>query len=162
MINFETVKSFGKEGEEISAFKELENAFRDKYIWYNASLNVLSFGQGVLVSGGLVFALTLAVKGAIAGSLSAGDLVLILTYTEQLLQPLLVSCSYNPLLCCAPLQRTMQAQPAAEKFLFFFLCPNHSLHNYYLYSLLAFCIDKSIKHSQTWKGVSSCSSLVPL
>lgn len=94
-MNYETVKTFGKERSEVGAFSKLENTYRGLFIWYRISLNVLNLGQEVLLHGGLGTVLVLAVHRAFSNKFSAGDVVLVLMYTNQVFGPLLVSAD-NP------------------------------------------------------------------
>lgn len=79
LINYETVKIFATETQEVSAYVELENIFRTIFIRFNVSLNLLSFGQQAIKGMGLVAVMVLAARATVSKASTTGDFVLIVT-----------------------------------------------------------------------------------
>jgi len=99
LINYETVKMFGMEAEEVSAYERLQRIYQDKYIWFRITLNSLNCGQSAIQTTGLGVAMLLAAIATARGQLTPGDFVLVASYVQQLFQPLFV-CSV--LISCIP------------------------------------------------------------
>lgn len=89
-MNYETVKSFGMEREEVDEYKRLQRDYQGKYINLRRTLTALNFGQFAIQSIGLGISLIFAAFAASYGHLSAGDFVLVQSYVRQLFQPLFV------------------------------------------------------------------------
>lgn len=90
LINYETVKMFGMEGEETTAYEYLQRTYQDVYVWFRVTLNSLNFGQNAIQSVGLGICAILAAVATAKGTLTPGDFVLVNTYVQQLFQPLFV------------------------------------------------------------------------
>ncbi|CAN8063967.1 unnamed protein product [Agarophyton chilense] len=88
LLNYETVKMFGMEYEEATAYKDLAEEYREKRIFSRATLRVLNFGQSFIQRGGLMGCMFLAARAVAHGGLTPGDFVLINTYVSQIFQPL--------------------------------------------------------------------------
>lgn len=94
-MNYETVKMFGMESEEVSAYSDLQNEYMKKFILFRFSLNALNFGQSTIQALGLGASMILAARRTALGGLTAGDFVLINTYVSQLYQPLFVCTAFS-------------------------------------------------------------------
>lgn len=92
-MNYETVKMFGMEREEVTEYNGLQQQYQDIYIFLRLSLTSLNFGQSAIQTVGLGFAIVFAATAAAQGRLTPGDFVLVNTYVMQLFQPLFVRCS---------------------------------------------------------------------
>lgn len=90
LINYETVKMFGMESEETTAYQHLQRAYQNAYIWFRVTLNGLNFGQSAIQTLGLGVSAILAAIAAAKGRLTPGDFVLVNQYVQQLFQPLFV------------------------------------------------------------------------
>lgn len=89
-MNYETVKMFGMEREEVSAYSGLQLDYQKKFIQFRITLSTLNFSQVAIQTLGLGGAIMLAAYAAVYGRLSPGDFVLVNTYVMQLFQPLFV------------------------------------------------------------------------
>lgn len=87
-MNYETVKMFGMEKEEVREFSRLTKEYQIKSVNFSASLQLLNFGQMAIQTIGLGIAVVLAAVSAAKGDLSVGDFVLVNSYVGQLFQPL--------------------------------------------------------------------------
>lgn len=58
---------------------------------YHISSSLMNLGQDLILNAGLGVVVVLAILSAISGITSPGSFVLILTYTQQIFEPLLVS-----------------------------------------------------------------------
>lgn len=88
LINYETVKMFGMENEEVAEYDRLQDDYQGKYIKLRLTLNSLNFGQDSIRTIGLGIAVIFAAVNAASGALSPGDFVLVNSYVMQLFQPL--------------------------------------------------------------------------
>lgn len=90
-MNFETVKMFGMEKEEVKSYTNLQWEHQAKSMKFSTSLNSMNFGQGTIHTLGIGAGLLLASTAAADGRISPGDFVLVNTYVMQLFRPLFVS-----------------------------------------------------------------------
>lgn len=88
LLNYETVKMFGMETEEVRTYNELQTIFQKKYVFFRATLGILNMSQNSIQNVGRGIAMILAAQAAASGSLTVGDFVLINTYIIQLFTPL--------------------------------------------------------------------------
>lgn len=88
LLNFETVKYFCNEQHEEQRFDSALKRYEVDAIKNKTSLSILNFGQGLIISIGLITLMIFASQKVIAKELSLGDLVMINTYLIQLYIPL--------------------------------------------------------------------------
>lgn len=88
MINYETVKLFGRESFEVGLYQELQEVFRDRYRTVLFSLQLLNFGQTFLQVLGASCSLVLAAFACARGQITPGDFVAINAFIANLFQPL--------------------------------------------------------------------------
>ncbi|KAA5606203.1 ABC transporter ATP-binding protein/permease [Roseospira marina] len=88
LLNYETVKYFGNEAHEARRFDQALTAYENAAVKSHTSLSLLNIGQGAIISAGLVGIMTMAGRGIVAGTMTAGDFVLVNTYLMQLYTPL--------------------------------------------------------------------------
>jgi len=88
LLNYETVKYFGNEGLEQRRFDSSMACYEQAAIKTYYSLGWLNFGQAVIFSTGMTICMWLAAKGAVAGTLTVGDFVMINALLIQLYMPL--------------------------------------------------------------------------
>ena len=88
LLNFETVKYYGAEGYEVRRFNAAIEGYQEAEWKSLASLNVLSSGQNVVITVGLLVGASLCAYRVTQGVLSVGDFVLFCTYILQLYAPL--------------------------------------------------------------------------
>lgn len=98
LFNYETVKMFGMELNEVTSYRSLQDEYRLKYLRFRLTFSALNFGQNVIQLSGLGIAMLLATLSVANGQLTPGDFVLINTYVAQLFQPLFfLGSSYRTL-----------------------------------------------------------------
>lgn len=88
LINYETVKYFGKEEHEARRYDEVLRDYERVAILNQTSLSLLNAGQAAIIAGGLALIMLLAANGIVDGSMGLGDFVLVNTYLIQLYLPL--------------------------------------------------------------------------
>ena len=88
LLNFETVKYFGKEQHESERYDQRLRNYEDSAVKSNVSLAALNFGQAAIISCGLTGVMLLSARGIVQGTMTVGDFVLANTYLMQLYQPL--------------------------------------------------------------------------
>ncbi|MBF9033655.1 ATP-binding cassette domain-containing protein [Rhodobacterales bacterium HKCCE2091] len=88
LLNFETVKYFGAESREAARYDGAMERYEAAAIRTNYSLAALNFGQSLIITTGLVIVMVMAARGAMAGTLTVGDFVLVNAYMIQITMPL--------------------------------------------------------------------------
>jgi ATP-binding cassette, subfamily B, heavy metal transporter len=88
LLNFETVKYFANEKMEAARFDASMARYERSAIRIWTSLGFLNFGQAAIFYGGAVIIGILAVMGALNGTLTIGDFVLLNTFLMQIYRPL--------------------------------------------------------------------------
>ncbi|CCO44336.1 ABC transporter B family member 25 [Vibrio nigripulchritudo SOn1] len=88
LLNFETVKYFGAEKRETKRYDDSMEGFEAASLKTVNSLALLNLGQALLINGGMVLALLLAVRDVSSGSLTVGGFVMVNAYMMQVMMPL--------------------------------------------------------------------------
>lgn len=88
LINFETVKYYGREEYEVERFKAAILKYQRAEWESLASLNILGLGQNMIITAGLLVGSLLCAYRVEHGRLNVGDFVLFGTYIIQLYAPL--------------------------------------------------------------------------
>ncbi|NAZ35574.1 ABC transporter ATP-binding protein/permease [Rubellimicrobium sp. CFH 75288] len=88
LLNYETVKYFGAEAREAARYDQAMAAYAEAAVRTNNSLAFLNFGQGLIINAGLIAVMVMAAMGVQAGTLTAGDFVMVNAYMIQLTMPL--------------------------------------------------------------------------
>lgn len=88
LMNYETVKMFGMEREEVNAYSALIKLYQKVFLRLRKTLTSLNFGQKAIQLFGQGGAVLLAAYATTKGRLTVGDFVMINTYVSQLFQPL--------------------------------------------------------------------------
>lgn len=88
LLNFETVKYFGAETWEANRYDRSMERYAAAAVRTTNSLALLNFGQGLIITGGLVAVMVMAAIGVRNGSLTVGDFVMVNTYMIQITMPL--------------------------------------------------------------------------
>lgn len=88
LLNYETVKYFDAEGREVARYDEAMQAYAQAAIRSRTSLATVNIGQSLLMNGGLVAMLMLAVANILAGEMKASDMTVIVLVMSQLYRPL--------------------------------------------------------------------------
>ncbi|MQX36482.1 ABCB family ABC transporter ATP-binding protein/permease [Roseospira navarrensis] len=88
LLNYETVKYFGNEEHEARRFDRALTAYENAAVKSHGSLSLLNIGQGAIIAAGLVVIMSMAGRGIVNGTMTAGDFVLVNTYLMQLYMPL--------------------------------------------------------------------------
>ncbi|PKF79044.1 metal ABC transporter permease [Vibrio sp. vnigr-6D03] len=88
LLNFETVKYFGAEKREANRYDQSMEGFEAASIKTVNSLALLNLGQALLLNGGMVLALLLAVRDVNSGVLTVGGFVMVNAYMMQVMMPL--------------------------------------------------------------------------
>ncbi len=86
--NMDTVKFFNNESFMFKQFADIKEDWFHLMVRNNRLFAIISSGQGVILLIGLGFILTLAVKQALGGIMTVGDLVLVSTYIVRLSGPI--------------------------------------------------------------------------
>ena len=88
LLNFETVRYFAAAGREAERY----DASMEKYVAASLkttySLSFLNFGQGLIITIGLVIVMVMAAMGVQRGTLTVGDFVMVNAYMIQITLPL--------------------------------------------------------------------------
>ena len=90
VINYETVKYFGREDEECERYKDVLRSWEDCAVSTQLSMSALNFGQSMIITIGVVVIMIFTSMEVVAGVLTVGDLVLVNTMMLQLFLPLSV------------------------------------------------------------------------
>ncbi|RWR34182.1 ABC transporter ATP-binding protein/permease [Sinirhodobacter populi] len=88
LLNFETVKYFGAENREALRYDASMRAYEKAAVKTGQSLAVLNFGQGLIITLGLVIVMVMAARDVQAGLLTVGDFVMVQAYMIQITMPL--------------------------------------------------------------------------
>jgi len=88
LLNFETVKYFGAEAREAGRYDAAMAKYEEAAVKTNNSLALLNFGQGLLITIGLVIVMVMAAQEVAAGTLTVGDFVMVNAYMIQISMPL--------------------------------------------------------------------------
>src|SRR5690606_18392008 len=88
LINYETVKYFGNEGDELDRYDRTLGKWVDSAVKNQVSLNFLNIGQGAIITVGVTVLLWLSADGVVSGDMTVGDVVLVSAYLTQLYAPL--------------------------------------------------------------------------
>ncbi|QDL92370.1 ABC transporter ATP-binding protein/permease [Paroceanicella profunda] len=88
LLNFETVKYFGAETREAERYDTAMRGYERAALETNWTLAYLNFGQSAILTAGLVCVMVMAALGVRAGTLTAGDFVMVNAYMIQITMPL--------------------------------------------------------------------------
>ncbi|MHB1942366.1 MAG: ABCB family ABC transporter ATP-binding protein/permease [Acidiferrobacteraceae bacterium] len=88
LINYETVKYFGNEHQEITQYDHHLKAWEQAAVRNQVSLALLNVGQGAIIAVGVTILMVMAADGVVRGTMTIGDLVLVNAYLIQLYSPL--------------------------------------------------------------------------
>ena len=88
LLNYETVKYFGNEAHEAARFDGALARYERAAVRSAVTLNVLNFGQALIIAVGLAVIMLMAARGVAAGGMTVGRFVLVNTYLMQLYMPL--------------------------------------------------------------------------
>jgi len=88
MLNYETVKYFNNESYELNRYDNVLDEWEDLAVKSQASMSLLTAGQGLIITVGVTLMMILASQGVVDGDLTIGDLVLVNALMLQLFIPL--------------------------------------------------------------------------
>jgi ATP-binding cassette subfamily B protein len=88
LLNYETVKYFNNEEHELKHYDNLLDEWEDVAVKSQASMSLLTAGQGLIIALGVTLMMILASQGVVDGELTIGDLVLVNALMLQLFIPL--------------------------------------------------------------------------
>src|SRR5690606_35277146 len=88
LLNFETVKYFGNESHEADRYDRAMARYERAAVRNKTSLSFLNVGQAFIIAAGLSAVMVMAGNGVVAGTMTLGDFVLVMTYLMQLYTPL--------------------------------------------------------------------------
>ena len=88
MLNFETVKYFANEEQEVRRYDAALQAYERAAVKSETTLTWLNLGQGTIIATGLVGIMIRAGEGVAAAEMTVGDFVLVNAYLIQLYTPL--------------------------------------------------------------------------
>ncbi len=88
LLNYETVKYFNAEGREARRYDRAMAGYEEAAVKTNNSLAFLNFGQGFLITAGLIIVMVMAAIGVERGALTVGDFVMVNAYMIQITLPL--------------------------------------------------------------------------
>ena len=88
LLNYETVKYLGAEQREAMRYDAAMAKYEQAAVKTNNSLAALNFGQGLLITIGLVIVMVMAAQEVEAGTLTVGDFVMVNAYMIQISMPL--------------------------------------------------------------------------
>jgi ATP-binding cassette, subfamily B, heavy metal transporter len=88
LINYETVKYFNNEGWERNRYDEQMQRWEKAQIRSQISLSYLNLGQSLIIATGVTLMMWRATLGAVQGSMTVGDIVLVNAFLIQLYMPL--------------------------------------------------------------------------
>ena len=88
LLNFETVKYFNAEAIEAKRYDSAMARYEAAAVKTNVSLAFLNFGQGLLITLGLIIVMVMAASEVRQGTLSVGEFVMVNAYMIQISMPL--------------------------------------------------------------------------
>ena len=88
LINYETVKYFGNEANEVDRVDSALHAYENAAVNSKVSLALLNIGQGAIIAAGLTGIMLLAATDVKAGLIGPGDFVALFLWNMQLFVPL--------------------------------------------------------------------------
>lgn len=88
LLNFETVKYFGAEAREARRYDDSMRVYESAAVRTGQSLAFLNFGQGLIITAGLVVVMVMAAMEVQSGKLTVGDFVMVQAYMIQITLPL--------------------------------------------------------------------------
>ncbi len=88
LLNFETVKYFNAEDREAGRYDGSMQGYEKAATQTQISLTWLNFGQGLIITAGLVVVMVMAARGVQAGLYTVGDFVMVNAYMIQITLPL--------------------------------------------------------------------------
>ena len=88
MLNYETVKYFTNEAYELNQYDNTLNKWERAAVKSQASMSLLNFGQGIIITIGVTLMMVFAAQGVVDGNMTIGDLVLVNVMMLQLFIPL--------------------------------------------------------------------------
>jgi ATP-binding cassette subfamily B protein len=88
LLNYETVKYFSNEQHEARRYDSALQIYERAGVMSRTTLSLLNIGQAVIIAVGVTIMMGMAAKGAVAGTMTVGDFVLVNTYLIQLYMPL--------------------------------------------------------------------------
>ena len=88
LINYETVKYFGNEGDEVRRYDRTLSGWEHAAVQSQTSMSALNFGQAAIIAVGVTLLMVLAAQGVVTGTMTLGDLVLVNAFLLQLFIPL--------------------------------------------------------------------------
>jgi ATP-binding cassette subfamily B protein len=88
LLNYETVKYFSNEQHEARRYDAALQIYERAGVMSRTTLSLLNIGQAVIIAVGVTIMMGMAASGAVAGTMTVGDFVLVNTYLIQLYMPL--------------------------------------------------------------------------
>jgi ATP-binding cassette, subfamily B, heavy metal transporter len=88
LLNYETVKYFSNEQHEARRYDSALQIYERAGVMSRTTLSLLNIGQAVIIAVGVTIMMGMAAQGAVAGTMTVGDFVLVNTYLIQLYMPL--------------------------------------------------------------------------
>jgi len=88
LLNYETIKHFGNEVQEVKRYDNFLVKYNEAALKTQNSLALLNWGQGVIISSGMVAMMYMAANGVLDGTMTVGDLVMVNGLLFQLSIPL--------------------------------------------------------------------------
>ncbi len=88
LLNYETVKYFGAETREAQRYDSAFEAYEKAALKTSYSLALLNFGQGFIITSGMIGVMVMAAIGVQKGLLTVGDFVMVNAYMIQITIPL--------------------------------------------------------------------------
>jgi len=88
LLNYETVKYFNAEAWEARRYDAAMERYETAALKTNYTLAFLNFGQGLIITAGLVAVMVMAAMGVQRGELTVGDFVMVNAYMIQVTLPL--------------------------------------------------------------------------
>ena len=88
LLNYETVKTFGNESMETTAYDNVMSRYEKAAVRNQSSLALLNVGQSLIISVGVVVLMVYAAMENIAGRMTVGEFTAVNVFMLQLAQPL--------------------------------------------------------------------------
>ena len=88
LLNYETVKTFGNESMETTAYDNVMSQYEKAAVRTQSSLALLNVGQSLIISVGVVVLMVYAAMENIAGRMTVGEFTAVNVFMLQLAQPL--------------------------------------------------------------------------
>ena len=88
LLNYETVKTFGNESMETTAYDNVMSQYEKAAVRNQSSLALLNVGQSLIISVGVVVLMVYAAMENIAGRMTVGEFTAVNVFMLQLAQPL--------------------------------------------------------------------------